>query len=564
MIGIAHRPTPRRSAAASTAMIAALLLLVAAPSGVLSFPPPPPPKPMTTTTSTARRPRGGAPGAVVVDGDALRRRGGTAPTKTTTPPPLVRPLRSSAASSNEGDAAATSSSSAQQRQQQQQQEPPPPPLPIIPNSPIDVTPAPPRHPSPLSLTVDELGELLGGFGRAQSAWDCLREGIDPLLYYDDAIDESTLDASVAECVRGLIPPSTRGGLMECLPPRRRTQGMGRGALRVLGKVMEGATSSSSSSEAERTRKKESTIGIEGGIATLSHIRTSRDGTTKLLVKLASDGLEVETVIIPWDERGSSTLCISSQVGCRQGCTFCATGRMGRLRSLTSDEILSQVYFARKVCRTLSVLPIDGVVFMGMGEPADNSDAVVKAAEILTERMGFGLARQRVTISTVAPNPDAFRRLGRAPAALAWSVHASRDELRKKLVPTTKYAMEELAKGYVDAMLSRPKKLRTSMLEVALIERVNDDPEEADHLADFALGMMERVPDMKLMVNLIPFNDIGHATYRKPSMERVYAFQERLTSKGVFCFIRTTRGDDESAACGQLATKKNKKQVAVST
>lgn len=296
---------------------------------------------------------------------------------------------------------------------------------------------------------------------------------------------------------------------------------------------------------------------------MSQIQTSKDGTTKLLVKLASDGLEVETVIIPWDDRGRSTLCISSQVGCRQGCTFCATGRMGKLRSLTADEILAQVYFSRKVCRVLNILPVDGVVFMGMGEPADNAAAVTRAAEILTDRQLFGVAPIRVTISTVAPTPDAFRDLGRAPTALAWSVHASRDELRRKLVPTTQYTMEELRVAYVDVMRSRTKKLRTSMLEVVLIADVNDGPDEADHLADFALRISEDVPGMKLTVNLIPFNDIGHPTYRQPSMDRVLAFQERITSKGVFCFIRTTRGDDESAACGQLATKKKARKETVS-
>jgi len=250
---------------------------------------------------------------------------------------------------------------------------------------------------------------------------------------------------------------------------------------------------------------------------------------------------------------------SSQVGCRQGCTFCATGRMGRLRSLTSNEILAQVYFSRKVCRVLNIPPVDNVVFMGMGEPADNPQAVVRAANLLTDAHGFQMAKTRVTISTVGPSPDSFVTLGKAPVALAWSVHASEDSLRKQLVPTTKYSMVELRQGFIEAMLNRPKKLRTTMLEVALIDNVNDDAKDAEHLANFALEMVDQVPGMKLMVNLIPFNDIGHPTYRKPSMERVLNFQNVLTEKGIFCFVRTTRGDDESAACGQLATKKQKKE-----
>jgi 23S rRNA (adenine2503-C2)-methyltransferase len=110
-------------------------------------------------------------------------------------------------------------------------------------------------------------------------------------------------------------------------------------------------------------------GIEESIATISQISRASDGTTKLLIKLLQDDLEVETVIIPWHETGRSTLCISSQVGCAQACRFCATGKMGRLRNLSSSEICAQVFLARKVCRVLELFPVDGVVFMGMGEPA---------------------------------------------------------------------------------------------------------------------------------------------------------------------------------------------------
>jgi len=447
--------------------------------------------------------------------------------------------------------------------------------------------------SPLSLNIDELGTILGGKGRALAAWDCIKIGIDPLLYYggggrrsfdpvgddldanvgvdmDVDVDEgaSDLDKSVSDCMRNLIPPTTREDIETHLPVRRRTEGLGKEALKLLSDLMQRATSYSSSSSSSSKpppppHPPHSPIGIEGGIATLSHISTSKDGTTKLLITLAKDGLQVETVIIPWDDRGRSTLCISSQVGCRQGCTFCATGRMGKLRSLTPDEILVQVYFSSKVCRVLNILPVDGIVFMGMGEPADNTDAVIHAASILTNRNLFALSSTRVTISTVAPTPDSFRTLARANVALAWSVHSTKDHVRAKLVPTTRYTMEELKRGYVDAMLERTnKKLRTSMLEVVLIDNINDGIDDADHLANFALSIVENVPDMKLMVNLIPFNDIGHKTYRKPDMKTVWSFQDRLTSRGVFCFVRTTRGDDESAACGQLVTTRGRKMKAV--
>jgi 23S rRNA (adenine2503-C2)-methyltransferase len=181
--------------------------------------------------------------------------------------------------------------------------------------------------------------------------------------------------------------------------------------------------------------------------------------------------------------------------------------------------------------------------------------VVQAAKVLTNQEQFGMAQRKVTISTVGPSPEAFEALGEAPTVLAWSVHASSDELRKDLVPTTKYSMAELRRGYLNALLKRPVKLRTTMLGIALIDGINDSVADAEHLADFVQGMVDEVPGMKPMINLIPFNDIGFAKYRKPTVEQVWAYQERLTARGFKCFIRTTRGDDESAACGQLATKK---------
>ncbi|GAX25065.1 hypothetical protein FisN_10Lu275 [Fistulifera solaris] len=163
---------------------------------------------------------------------------------------------------------------------------------------------------------------------------------------------------------------------------------------------------------------------------------------------------------------------------------------------------------------------------------------------------------KVTVSTVAPTPDAFQQFVHAPCVLAWSVHAANNELRRKLVPTTQYSMEDLRQGLIDTLLQRPmNNLRVVMLEVALMDGVNDSIKEADELAEFARVLMEQVPGCKLTVNLIPFNDIGQQLYRKPSEERVVAFQRRLWEHGIFTHIRNTRGDDESAACGQLATKK---------
>ena len=229
--------------------------------------------------------------------------------------------------------------------------------------------------------------------------------------------------------------------------------------------------------------------------------------------------------------------------------------MGLSRSLSSEEILAQMFFAKKICRLNGLPQPSNVVFMGMGESSDNLDAVIEAIEILTTCELFQLAATKVTVSTVAPTPESFALFNNANCVLAWSVHAANDELRKKLVPTTKYSMSELRQGLIDALLARPVVLRTIMLEVALMAGVNDSQKEADELSKFARVIVDKVPGCKLIVNLIPFNDIGHAFYQKPTEEAVVAFQRRLWAQGIYAHVRTTRGDDESAACGQLATKK---------
>eukprot|EP00558_Chaetoceros_sp_UNC1202_P003421 CAMPEP_0197244512 /NCGR_PEP_ID=MMETSP1429-20130617/9612_1 /TAXON_ID=49237 /ORGANISM="Chaetoceros sp., Strain UNC1202" /LENGTH=322 /DNA_ID=CAMNT_0042704885 /DNA_START=80 /DNA_END=1048 /DNA_ORIENTATION=+ len=306
------------------------------------------------------------------------------------------------------------------------------------------------------------------------------------------------------------------------------------------------------------KKYPSPLGIESSIATLSTIKTSSDGTTKLLLKMTNTDHYIETVIIPHYDWSKSTLCISSQVGCAQGCVFCATGKMGKLASLTTDQILIQLYYANKICRTTDALPnIDNIVFMGMGDAADNSQAVRQAVDVMTDRSCFGVAPSKITISTVGPTPDAFEQLAQANAVLAWSVHAARDDLRKRLVPTTKFTMEELSNGFVQALIGRSKRLRNAMLEITLMEGLNDGVQEAEELAEFSLSLMERVKGMKLVVNLIPFNDIGYEQYKRAPDGNIAAFQKVLVDKGVKTYVRTTRGDEDSSACGQLSTKKRK-------
>jgi len=384
---------------------------------------------------------------------------------------------------------------------------------------------------PLSMSFEELVVALGGAGRARIVWDCYKLGIDPAHMYGSVINLGYDDYE---------------SIVSKLPSQRRTQRLGADTLDKLQKLYQ---------DSYGGQINPSVTNVEGGLATLSFVSRANDGTTKLLLKL-SDGLEVETVIIPWKGK-RSTLCISSQVGCRQGCTFCATGKMGKLRSLTADEILAQMFFAKKLCRREELPAISNVVFMGMGEPSDNASNVVQAVKVLTTRNFFSLAANKVTVSTVAPTPECFMELAQSPCVLAWSVHAVRDDLRKRLVPTTKYSMIELRQGLIDALLTRPLNGRTCMLEVALMREVNDRIEQADDLVDFVKGMIDQVPGIKPHVNLIPFNDIGQSLYQKPLEKDVTAFQKHLQSKGVYTHVRTTRGDDKTSACGQLATRKPK-------
>jgi len=441
--------------------------------------------------------------------------------------------------------------------------------------------------SPLGITLESLSTELEGSGRAAVVWDCLRAGIDPNLYYSSTDEKDVSDESIANAwlEASTMSASATGVDIDAsvvcydgnILGKRQGQGLGAAAWKRLQELMHDYNCSNDgviqsedkgSQVEKQQRQREALYTIENSIASLSHMIVSPDGTTKLLLKMKKDGLEVESVIIPWMDKGFSTLCVSSQVGCRQGCTFCATGRMGKLRSLTSDEILVQVWYANKLCRVVSnisngqsignVLPqVDNIVFMGMGEPADNADEVVPAVNTLVDRRMLGLAQSKITISTVAPDPSAFATLGQAPAAIAWSVHAVNDSLRRSLVPTTKHSMEDLKKGLVQALSSRSNKLRRTMLEVALIQGVNDSDEDAKLLAEFSQSIMDEVPGSKVVVNLIPYNSIDHPTYCTPSMERVLEFQKIVTERSILCYVRTTRGDDESAACGQLATKKKR-------
>lgn len=274
-------------------------------------------------------------------------------------------------------------------------------------------------------------------------------------------------------------------------------------------------------------------------------QTASDDTRKWMLRMG-EAQRIETVFIPETSRG--TLCISSQVGCALDCSFCATGRQGFNRNLSTAEIVGQVWLAN---RELGYRPdmnrvITNVVLMGMGEPLANYRNVVNALRILTDDFGFGLSRRRVTVSTsgIVPLMD---KLGvDCNVALAVSLHAPEDDLRNELVPINrKHPIAEL----LDACWRYASEYygRFITFEYVMLEGVNDQPAHARRLAELIRGRPGKI-------NLIPFNPFPGTPYRRSSTDTIETFREILLRKGVRTTIRKTRGDDIDAACGQLAGK----------
>jgi 23S rRNA (adenine2503-C2)-methyltransferase len=279
---------------------------------------------------------------------------------------------------------------------------------------------------------------------------------------------------------------------------------------------------------------------------------SADGTRKFLIKVAG-GNAIETVFIPDGERG--TLCVSSQVGCSLDCSFCATGKQGFNRDLGADEIVAQIWLAAKSFGQLEEggpRKVTNVVFMGMGEPLLNFDNVVDAVNIMMHDNCYGISKRRVTISTSGVVP-ALDRLGQyTDACLAISLHAPNDALRDQLVPVNKKypiaMLLESAKRYIAGLPDTHRKLT---IEYTLIDQVNDRPEHAEELAKL-------LRDVPVKINLIPFNPFSLVNYKRVSNNALRRFQQILIDEGYITTVRTTRGDDIDAACGQLAGQVNDK------
>ncbi len=275
-------------------------------------------------------------------------------------------------------------------------------------------------------------------------------------------------------------------------------------------------------------------------------KLSSDGTRKWLIRVTG-GSCVETVFIPEGERG--TLCVSSQVGCSLDCSFCSTGKQGFNRDLTSAEIIGQLWIAAKSFDSLGSgkrRAISNVVMMGMGEPLMNFDNVVAAMQLMMDDNCYGLSKRRVTLSTAGVVPQMDRLADHVDVSLAISLHAANDELRNQLVPINrKYPIAELLRASRDYLARMPDQRRKLTVEYTLIDQVNDSLEDAAQLARLMV-------DIPCKINLIPFNPFPLSDYRRPSNNRIRAFQHYLMDKGYTATVRTTRGEDIDAACGQLA------------
>ncbi|MCB1703726.1 MAG: 23S rRNA (adenine(2503)-C(2))-methyltransferase RlmN [Halioglobus sp.] len=272
---------------------------------------------------------------------------------------------------------------------------------------------------------------------------------------------------------------------------------------------------------------------------------SSDGTRKWAIRVEGGGL-VETVLIPAGNR--ATLCVSSQVGCSLDCSFCSTGKQGFQRDLSAAEIIGQVWLAINSYNAFGPghnRVVSNVVMMGMGEPLLNFDNVVAAMDLMLEDLAYGLSKRRVTLSTSGVVPALDRLAGLSEVSLAVSLHAPNDELRNQLVPINrKYPIAVLLESCRNYMASQTDKSRVVTIEYTLIHEVNDQVHHARELVAL-------LRDTPCKINLIPFNTFAQSDYRRPSGNAVSRFWQVLVDAGYIVTIRTTRGDDIDAACGQL-------------
>lgn len=280
---------------------------------------------------------------------------------------------------------------------------------------------------------------------------------------------------------------------------------------------------------------------------------SNDGTEKFLLELV-DGEYIECVLMRYrgeQSKQRNTLCISSQVGCAMGCSFCATALGGFVRNLTVGEILGQVYLVNhELAQEGDGFSVGNVVFMGMGEPLLNMEAVLKAIRLLNDPQGQQIGIRRITVSTCGIAPQIIHLAERQPdVVLAISLHAPNDVLRAQMMPIDKtYDLAQLLAACHDYQQRTGKRIS---FEYALIKNVNDQPEHIRQLRQLLNGL-------DCHINLIPVNPVReNAHYIQPNQQHIRAFAARLSKAGLAVSIREEKGADIDGACGQLRAKKLK-------
>ena len=280
--------------------------------------------------------------------------------------------------------------------------------------------------------------------------------------------------------------------------------------------------------------------FEVGISLPIETQVSEDGTQKLLYN-TNKGKLIESVLIPDEER--LTLCISAQVGCKMNCDFCMTGKMGFQDNLSVNEILNQVYSSP------NSEDLTNIVFMGMGEPLDNYENVMQSIEILSADYGLAWSPKRITVSTIGVTPKLELFLEESKCHLAISLHSPMSDQRQTIMPIEKkYPIAEIIELLSGYDWSKQRRLS---FEYIMFDGVNDSLIYARELIKLLSGLYCRV-------NLIRFHAIPGSSLKSASNETMVKFRDFLTSKGIICTIRASRGEDISAACGMLSTEKQKR------
>ena len=273
-----------------------------------------------------------------------------------------------------------------------------------------------------------------------------------------------------------------------------------------------------------------------GITPFSKVQESLDGTKKYLFPTRNNKF-IEAAYIP--ETNRATLCVSSQIGCKMGCVFCMTGRQGFQGNLTAGEILNQV----------KALPekdkLTNIVYMGMGEPLDNTEEVLKSLEIFTSEWGFGLGPKRITVSTIGIIPSLETFLNTTDCHLAISLHTPFDDERKKLMPMQNiYPIENVINLVKKFDWSKQRRVS---IEYIMFKGINDSSRHVNQLSSLLNGL-------KCRINLIRFHPIPESHFESTDLDDILIFRDKLNAKGITATLRRSRGEDIYAACGLLSTK----------